>query len=271
MKTFKLAFGDQNHPWVKNMVRAPHLIHHYANSLKIENCVEELALEEIVVEDGLLKAVIQTTGLMDKFSHKPEAYFRSIVPKRVDGTIANNSPESLFVTYSDIRKEAMLGTSKTLSTTEKPLVGVGLIILNHDETEVLLSRRMKGPDNYIFRWSAMGGKLELGECLMSGALRELEEECGLSSEDIDHIYKAAMVEEIIDDVSSLGVTMHCISFGFKVKLKKDVAFVNLEPEKHPSMRWVKLSYLKEYPDILTPLTRSYLQQMQMLPYSPMDQ
>lgn len=270
MKTFKLEFGDQKHPWVKNMVRAPHLIHHYSTTLKIENCVEKLILEDIIVEDGLLKAIIQVTGLMDKFSHSPETYFRSIVPKRVDNAIADNSPESLFVTYSDPRKEAMLGESKTLSITEKPLVGVGLVILNDDETEVLLSRRVKGPDNYLFRWSAMGGKVEVGEHLMTAALRELEEECGLISKDIDHIYKATMVEEIIKDVTPHGEVLHCISFGFRIKLKKDAVFVNFKPEKHPSMRWVKLNYLKDYPDIVTPLTRSYLQQMHLLPYSPIE-
>lgn len=252
------------------MVRAPHLIPYYAATLKIENCVEKLILEDIIVEDGLLKAIIQITGLMDKFSHSPEAYFRSIVPKRVDDIITDNSPEVLFVTYNDPRKEAMLGESKTLSITEKPLVAVGLVILNNDETEVLLSRRMKGPDNYLFRWSTLGGKVEAGERLMTAALRELEEECGLTPKDIDHIYKATMIEEIVEGVSSHDEVVHYISFGFKIKLKKDVVFVNAEPEKHPSMRWVKLSYLKDYPDIVTPLTRSYLQQMHLLPYSPME-
>jgi len=58
---------------------------------------------------------------------------------------------------------------------EAPLVGVGAVIV--DEGRVLLVRR--GHEPMKGHWSLPGGLLELGESLIEGVAREVQEETGL--------------------------------------------------------------------------------------------
>jgi 8-oxo-dGTP diphosphatase len=58
---------------------------------------------------------------------------------------------------------------------ERPLVGVGAIILRHDQ--VLLVQR--GSEPSYGKWSVPGGLVELGESLQEAVAREVKEEVGL--------------------------------------------------------------------------------------------
>jgi len=64
---------------------------------------------------------------------------------------------------------------------ETPLVGVGAVIV--DEGRVLLVRRGREP--LKGHWSLPGGMLELGERLIAGVVREVEEETGLTVEPLE--------------------------------------------------------------------------------------
>ncbi|PLS81282.1 ADP-ribose pyrophosphatase [Candidatus Saccharibacteria bacterium] len=61
-------------------------------------------------------------------------------------------------------------------TTQKPGVGLGVIILN-DKGHILLGKRLGSHAPY---WSIPGGKLELGETFEEGAIREINEEHGIT-------------------------------------------------------------------------------------------
>ena len=58
---------------------------------------------------------------------------------------------------------------------EKPIVGVGGVVI--EEGRALLIRR--GSEPLLGQWSIPGGTLELGETLVEGTERELQEETGL--------------------------------------------------------------------------------------------
>lgn len=63
----------------------------------------------------------------------------------------------------------------TASETERPRVGVGILVIH--QGQVLLGRR-RGAHG-AGTWSAPGGRLEFGEDLLDCARRELAEETGL--------------------------------------------------------------------------------------------
>ena len=62
-----------------------------------------------------------------------------------------------------------------------PLVGVGAVVV--DRGRVVLIRR--GTEPLKGQWSLPGGKLELGESLVAGVVREVREETGLVVEPVE--------------------------------------------------------------------------------------
>ena len=59
---------------------------------------------------------------------------------------------------------------------ERPIVGVGAVVLDEQGMVVLIRRRF---EPLAGQWSLPGGTLELGETLEAGAAREILEETGL--------------------------------------------------------------------------------------------
>jgi len=61
---------------------------------------------------------------------------------------------------------------------DRPRVGIGVIIVNHDG-KVLIGKRKGGHAPY---YSIPGGQLDLGETFEAGAIREVKEETGIEAE-----------------------------------------------------------------------------------------
>lgn len=101
---------------------------------------------------------------------------------------------------------------------EKPIIGVGGVVI--EDGRALLIRR--GSEPLLGQWSIPGGTLELGETLVEGTQRELQEETGLHVQVLDLI-------EIFER----------INFGRGA----DETWTSLEEKKKPRFHFVIADYL----------------------------
>jgi len=83
----------------------------------------------------------------------------------------------------------MIGLAMSREYPSFALVGVGVVVLRGDE--VLLIRRGYPPGEGY--WAVPGGVVEVGERLVDAAVRELEEETGLTGEVVGVIH----IDEVI--------------------------------------------------------------------------
>jgi 8-oxo-dGTP diphosphatase len=117
-----------------------------------------------------------------------------------------------------------------------PIVGVGAVIWN-DRDEIVLIRRGQEPRRS--EWSIPGGKLEWGELVRDGILREVQEETGLVVEILGLI-------DVVDSVrgdSSGAVLHHYVLIDFSVRhLSGELAAGSDAAEA----RWVPVTALAEY-------------------------
>lgn len=77
---------------------------------------------------------------------------------------------------------------------ERPIVGVGALIVDREAGRIVLVRR--GSEPLKGKWSIPGGVLELGETLVAAVKRETLEETGLVVEPIE---VAGVIDRIIPD------------------------------------------------------------------------
>ncbi|HEY1579923.1 MAG TPA: NUDIX domain-containing protein [Terracidiphilus sp.] len=80
---------------------------------------------------------------------------------------------------------------------ESPIVGVGAVVV--DRGRVLLVQRGREPSKG--KWSLPGGMLEIGESLVDGVAREVEEEAGLKVEVLELV---ELIDRIIREAGPEG-------------------------------------------------------------------
>jgi 8-oxo-dGTP diphosphatase len=123
-----------------------------------------------------------------------------------------------------------------MQTTQPPLVGVGAVIWN-DRGEIVLIRR--GQEPRLGEWSIPGGRLEWGESVRDGIVREVREETGLQVEVMGLI-------DVVDSVTRDGsgeVVRHYVLIDFLVRPVSGTLSAGSDAAE---ARWVAYTSLDEY-------------------------
>lgn len=129
---------------------------------------------------------------------------------------------------------------------ERPLVGVGAVIIQQDR--VLLVQRGRPPQQD--HWSLPGGLLEVGERLEEAVRREVREETGL---EVEVLSLAGVFERIVPDAAGrteyhyVLLDYFCRPAGGELRPASDVK----------AAAWVSRAELAQYP--LTGGTREFLE------------
>lgn len=110
---------------------------------------------------------------------------------------------------------------------EKPVVGVGVIILNN-KSEILVAKRRGS--HAASKWSIPGGGLEMGESFEECAIREVQEEHGITVTDPSVI----AITNNLETYRAEG--FHSISVVLLAKAFEGEPAI-LEPHKCEEMAW----------------------------------
>lgn len=116
----------------------------------------------------------------------------------------------------------MSGADRTLSS--GPRVGCGAAIV--DDGKILLVKRRRPPEAGC--WGLPGGKVDRFETVRAAAIREVEEELGVTVLDPVHL----TVMELIDR----GADEHWIAPTFRVERWEGTPRL-MEPDKHEAFGW----------------------------------
>jgi len=122
---------------------------------------------------------------------------------------------------------------------KKVKVGVGMMILN-EKGEVLLGKRIDDPIKASSDlhgegcWTMPGGKLEFGETLLDGAVREVLEETTIKI-DKEEIKLLSVTDEVRPDTHYVTVGFLCRDFQGKPE--------TTEPEEITEWKWYNLNNL----------------------------
>lgn len=120
------------------------------------------------------------------------------------------------------------------TNTERPRVGVGVIIENA-EGKILVLRRI---GSHAQKYSIPGGSIELGETFEATAIREMEEELGI-------VLKAPKVIAVTNNLETYKEDgVHFVSV---IMVAKEYAGepTNMEPTKHAELLWCDPKALPE--------------------------
>jgi len=115
-----------------------------------------------------------------------------------------------------------------------PRVGIGVLIFN--EQKILLGKRKgsHGADT----WSPPGGHLELRESFEDCAIREVQEETGLTISTPEFL---AVTNDIFEDDSD----KHYVTVFLCAHFPEDQEVKNLEPEKTVAWEWIDVKKLPQ--------------------------
>ena len=109
------------------------------------------------------------------------------------------------------------------------VIGIGVLILNEDQTKTLLLLRGPQAKNEPGTWSRPGGTVEYGETLEQAARREIKEEIDV---DLVNLKQRELIDAIMP-----AEQQHWIAIGFWAQVVPGQELKNMEPQKHPEMRW----------------------------------
>jgi len=129
-----------------------------------------------------------------------------------------------------------------------PKVGVGVIVIKIIDGKPHLMMHQRKKDHGNGNWGSGGGHLELGEPLMEGALRELQEEAGtqLKVRNVRHLGVYNFTEQQPE---------HYVDISFVADWESGEPQTT-EPEKSTDWQWFDLDDL---PSPLFPPVRIYLE------------
>lgn len=128
-----------------------------------------------------------------------------------------------------------IGRRSPLPMPGQVCVGIGVLIVRPGDGHVLLGRR-KGAHG-SGTWALPGGWLEKNEAFHTCALREMEEETGLSASDV--LDKATVLPTVANNVMDKGV--HSVTVFVRLDLRAAAFAGNVrvcEPDKCHEWRWV---------------------------------
>lgn len=121
---------------------------------------------------------------------------------------------------------------------KKPGIGFGVMMLK--DGKVLLGQRHPDPEKASSKlhgegsWTMPGGKLDFGETLAQGAVRELLEETGMKT-DVKNLKIMSVADEILEDV-------HFVTVGFLCEKFEGTPSV-MEPDEITQWGWFDLDNL----------------------------
>ena len=104
--------------------------------------------------------------------------------------------------------------------------------------KILLLKRGQRVSTYRGKWAGVSGYLEENETPLERAIREIEEETGLSREEIK-LLKQGEIMEFVDE--NTGRTWRIHPFLFKIDREE----IKIDWE-HEEYRWIEREELKEY-------------------------
>lgn len=131
----------------------------------------------------------------------------------------------------------------------RPLVAVGIAIVNENKEVLLLRRKGKFEGDWCFP----GGHVEFGEKVSTAAMREVQEEVGIYLGSLDHnTWKLAEV---------IGEESHYITMMVTSKPLGEIKPQLMEPDKFYEFKWVSKNDL---PKELWEHCRKYIEETGIL-------
>lgn len=127
-------------------------------------------------------------------------------------------------------------TQDAIANLPRPLVGVGAVIWNETD-EIVLIRRGQAPRRG--EWSIPGGKLDWGESVRDGLLREVREETAVTAE-------IAGLIDVVDSVTrdpAGAILHHYVLIDFNARYVSGELLAGADAAE---ARWVAFAALGEY-------------------------
>ena len=115
---------------------------------------------------------------------------------------------------------------------KRPGVGLAAVIVNN-QGQILVHKRI---GKHAPKYSIPGGSLELGETFEAGAIREIQEECGITLINPKVIAVTNNLETFLEE------GLHYISVIVLTNKYKGVPRI-VEPDKHANLNWVDPNHL----------------------------
>jgi len=110
------------------------------------------------------------------------------------------------------------------------------VILTQDK--ILILKRSKQNDVLSGYWDIPGGTLEDGEDPITGAIRETQEESGLSLDSLGLFYYTSNIDQ--------GKNKQFVRLIFLATTNHDPSKVMVNPEEHSEFKWVDFNEIGSY-------------------------